>query len=128
MHYYMIAIFNKIQITYRTWRINRKIDFGVPISIYLDDERFPKTKRNWLIVRNYKQFVNAFQHYGPIISYISFDNDLGYKQKEGYDCAKWLVSEGFMIDDFNVHSANPVAKENITCLLNNWKKFNTMPT
>lgn len=117
-------ILNKIQLTYKTWRINHNTDFSTQISIYLDDERFPKTKRNWLIVRNYKQFVDAFHKYGPLISYISFDNDLGFNQLEGYDCAKWLVNEGIVIDDFNVHSANPVAKENITYLLNNWKKFN----
>jgi len=120
----MIRLFNKVIIQYRTWRINLKVDFGTPISIYLDDERFPKTKRNWLIVRNYKQFTKVFKKYHPLTQYVSFDNDLGPNQPEGYDCAKWLVKENIVLKDFNVHSANPVARENITCLLNNWKKFN----
>jgi len=49
------------------------------------------------------------------------------KYKTGYDCAKWLV--GYCIDKnlalplWNIQSANPVGKENINSLLNNYKKY-----
>lgn len=56
---------------------------------------------------------------------ISFDNDLGVGYGEGYDCAKWLVEYCMDNDkelpEWYVHSANPVARENIEKLLNNFK-------
>ena len=91
-------------------------------SLYLDDERTPKTNRDWIIVRSYSQFIYIIKKLG-CPKYASFDNDLGTK-KEGYDCAKWLVENNILIKEFNVHSANLVAAENIKSLLNNWIKFN----
>jgi hypothetical protein len=59
---------------------------------------------------------------------ISFDNDLGPDANDevapdGYACAKWLVYEsGLDLRDltFKVHSANPVAAEQIRGLLANY--------
>ncbi len=91
-------------------------------SLYLDDERSPKTKRNWIIVRSYKQFKMIVKHL-PGIEYASLDHDLG-EEKSGLDCVKWLVENDIVIKDFNVHSANMVGAENIRSLMNNWIKFN----
>ena len=63
--------------------------------------------------------------------FISFDNDLGLDESDevapdGYAAAKWLVYEsGLDLTnlEFKVHSANPVASEQIRGLLNNYLKF-----
>ena len=57
---------------------------------------------------------------------ISFDNDLGIGNGEGYDCAKWLVeycmNNNVHLPEWYVHSSNPVAQENINQLLLNFTK------
>ena len=60
-------------------------------------------------------------------NFISFDHDLGLEES-GYDCAKWLVDycldHNLHLPEFEVHSQNPVGKENILALLNNFKNRN----
>lgn len=96
-------------------------------NIFLDDERFPSAKdeKEYIIVRNYDEFVDLINKYG-LPKYISFDRDLG-ENETGYDCAKFLVE--YCLDnnkkpifEFYVHSQNPVGKENIKRLLNNFKR------
>jgi len=128
------------------------------INIFLDDFREPShafdyTKNNeyllkeWVVVRNYSEFVKAVEKELPGL--ISFDHDLAEghyhknmqegvlnydsedfipdEHKTGYHCAKWLVDycidNGYTLCDFRVHSMNPVGKENIMTLLSNFKKF-----
>lgn len=82
------------------------------------------------VVRNYCEFVSYIQSYGLPI-FISFDNDLGLDADgnvapDGYAAAKWLVYEsGLNLTElkFHVHSANPVASQQIQGLLNNYIKF-----
>ena len=84
------------------------------MKIYLDDVRTPKDK-DWLVVRNYHEFVNLVQKLGlKNIGTISLDHDLGdsamteyhtnvspnfklnyenITEKTGYDAAKFLVDE-----------------------------------
>ncbi len=79
------------------------------------------------IVRSYDAFVNYISEKG-LPYFISFDNDLGLNEKgeiapDGYAAAKWLVYEsGLNLQDleFKVHSANPVATEQIIGLLSNY--------
>jgi len=81
--------------------------------IYLDDTRTPIDK-DWIIVRNYEEFVQKIEGIGlKNIETISFDHDLGetamkeyfnnvaknyvldYKnieEKTGMDCLKWLIN------------------------------------
>lgn len=72
--------------------------------------------------------MDAIVGYEERISYISFEHDLG-EDMSGYDCCKLLVGYDadyqILADDFefNVHSANPVGKQNIIHYLNNWLKF-----
>lgn len=82
------------------------------------------------VVRTYEDFVNYIQKNG-LPDFISFDNDLGLDDKgevapDGYAAAKWLVYESG-IDlrslKFKVHSANPVASEQIDGLLKNYIHF-----
>jgi hypothetical protein len=82
-------------------------------NIYLDDVRTPK-ENNWVVVRNYDEFVNKVTEIGlGNIEVVSLDHDLGdtamneyfnnvspnyslnydnIKEKTGLDCAKWLVN------------------------------------
>lgn len=93
--------------------------------LYLDDIRDPKTE-GWKIVRNYDDFVNFITENG-LPDEISFDHDLGENDKRtGYDCAKWLGEycwdNGLPIPPWNVHSANPVGRDNIKQLLMSYEK------
>lgn len=116
-------------------------------KLFLDDIRIPKDaiglvpsnlnqfywKNDWVIVRNYYEFCNYIQKFG-LPDFISFDHDLAdehygdfdgteYKEKTGYECAKWLVDwcleNSLQIPDYLVHSANPVGKKNIESYLSN---------
>lgn len=79
------------------------------------------------VVRSYDDFVSYIKSKG-LPHFISFDNDLGLDANEvvapdGYACAKWLVYEsGLDLRnlEFKVHSANPVAAEQIRGLLSNY--------
>jgi len=86
--------------------------------LYIDDERNPKTDRDWIIVRTSKEAIEYMQKNG-CPDYISFDHDLG-----GDDTAmivvKWMVEEDLNTKkffkptfEFNVHSANPIGAANI---------------
>lgn len=121
-------------------------------NLFLDDYRLPNVlndNRVWILVRNYKEFVKMIEDRG-LPKMISFDHDLAdehypaleknvginnskelpydtYQEKTGYHCAKWLI--GYCLDqelplpEYNVHSMNPVGKENIIALLENFKHY-----
>ena len=94
------------------------------VKIYLDDLRTPVDK-NWLVVRNFYEFVNLVNKVGLTnISLISLDHDLGdtamqeyfnnvsknYKldydnieEKTGYDGAKWLVGEFYALNENRIN-------------------------
>jgi len=124
-------------------------------KLFLDDVRTIEmvytdvNPQDWVIVRNYHEFVNYIQKYG-LPSFISFDHDLGlehvkwffnnggyeslpnpleadFKEKTGYDAAKWLCEycqdNNLKLPDYAVHSANPVGRQNIIHYLKNFKKF-----
>jgi hypothetical protein len=125
-------------------------------NLFLDDVRdinmiYPNYKpKNWVIARNYHEFVNFIQKFG-LPDFISFDHDLGFehtrwfynngghesppdpmeanfKEKTGYDAAKWLceycLDNNLKLPKYKVHSANPVGKQNIISYLENFKKQN----
>jgi hypothetical protein len=96
------------------------------VRIYLDDVRTPISD-NWIIVRNYEEFVNKVKESGlDNIELISFDHDLGdsamneyfnnvspnYKldydnitEKTGYDAAKFLVDYYYELNPNRVSSS-----------------------
>ncbi|MDC8003066.1 hypothetical protein POV27_03330 [Aureisphaera galaxeae] len=82
------------------------------------------------IVRTYDAFVKYIETHG-LPPFISFDNDLGLNKEgevapDGYAAAKWLVYEsGLDLRnlEFKVHSANPVAAEQIRGLLTNYINY-----
>lgn len=114
--------------------------------LYLDDIRTP-VDEDWVVVRNYQQFVDYIQTNG-IPDLITFDHDLAeehmkdyflnqyngvevinydsFEEKTGMDAAKWLID--YCLDNnkelnmVTVHSANPCGSENILGIINNFKK------
>lgn len=103
------------------------------MRMFLDDIRVPKHEYD-VIVRSYEEAIE-FVNINGIPSFISFDHDLGCDEngnllKSGYDFAKWLVDmdikeiHKFPNDfQFNIHSANPIGKNNINSILNNYFIF-----
>lgn len=93
------------------------------MNLYLDDLR--STPENFERVYDYDEFVNFINKNG-VPEFVSFDHDLG-EGKTGFDCAKFLVE--FCLDNgvsdinFQVHSQNPVGKENIEKLLDNFNRL-----
>jgi len=95
-------------------------------------------------VKNYDQFTAWILENG-LPHTIAFDHDLGEdvardkvangaskrqaraqkrETMSGYDCAKWLVEycmdNKVLLPNWTIQSANPVGKENINALLNNY--------
>lgn len=107
----------------------------MPYQLFLDDIRhvpmvYPDlTDEDFVIVRNAEAFKTVIQECG-LPQFISFDNDLGldahgHIAPDGYAAAKWLVYESGLdlrTLKYHVHSANPVAAEQIRGLLDNYLK------
>lgn len=113
-------------------------------NLFLDDIRYPETSQTlidkdhdlykddgkWVIVRTYNEFCDFITEYG-VPGYVSFDHDLADyengEEKTGYDCSKWLIDycldNDLDIPRYQVHSANTVGKKNITCYIENAKKY-----
>lgn len=86
------------------------------------EQNTEKCKVYW--VRTQTEFEKYIKENG-LPNLISFDDDLGIGNGEGYDCAKWLVE--YCMDNnkelpkWYIHSANPVARKNIKNLLYNFE-------
>ena len=103
------------------------------MRMFLDDIRVPKNDYD-VIVRSFEEAINFVKENG-IPNFISFDHDLGCDEignilKSGYDFAKWLVDMDieniYKFPDnftFDIHSANPIGKNNIKSILNNYLLF-----
>lgn len=105
-------------------------------TLFLDDVRTiemvydQSMESEFDIVRTYFDFIKYIKDNG-LPDFISFDNDLGLGKDgkvapDGLAAAKWLVYESgldLIKLEFKVHSANPVAAEQIRGLLNNYINF-----
>jgi hypothetical protein len=100
------------------------------INIFVDDERNPLDVKNlmgkyfvddWVIVRNYPDFVKLVNANIGNIHIVSFDHDLacivnGF-EKTGKDCADYLIDR-YMENDIEfpswfVHTQNTEGRKNI---------------
>jgi hypothetical protein len=126
-------------------------DFRSPMDAFKYTHNTLYNNLRWVVVRSYDEFIqeitNKFDEDGAFPELISFDHDLAdehyaptmyegpdaynrnysrFKEKTGYECAKWLVD--FCIDhklklpDYLVHSMNPVGKQNIIGYLSGYEK------
>jgi len=103
-------------------------------SLFIDDERMPpKDGRNWIIARNWEDVMMCLRVHG-MPGFISFDHDLGEDVHNGHDIVKLLIeldmggdTDFALPEDFEyyIHSQNPVGKDNIQGLLDNYLKFRT---
>jgi hypothetical protein len=108
--------------------------------------QFTYGEREIIWIKSYKEFVEWIKENGlPYM--IAFDHDLGEdvaKEKvargmskrqariqkretmSGFDCAKWLVeyciNNKVELPQWTIQSANPVGRDNINGLLNNYRK------
>lgn len=119
-------------------------------NLFLDDVRTPHNvtwvnlppDQHYSVVRNYNEFVDLITLRG-IPKFVTYDHDLAdshygdglrgddinynkYKEKTGYDCAKWLVNEcmkkGVKHPPYMCHSMNPVGKQNIINYIESYNK------
>lgn len=119
-------------------------DFRNPIECVSYTKDVSYSQLEWVVVRSHNEFVHVitehFEEHKKLPNLISFDHDLAeehyddsmytgryddlysqFKEKTGFDSAKWLVD--FCIDNklflpqFKVHSMNPAGKKNIISLL-----------
>lgn len=76
-------------------------------------------------VTSYQEFVDYIMIHG-LPDGICFDHDLADEVLNGYDCAKWLVKYCIntkqQLPKISSQSANPIGRQNILLLLNNFKK------
>jgi hypothetical protein len=120
-------------------------------NIFLDDIRVPTdvtwanipADQHYSLVRSYKEFVDLITLRREVPKYVCYDHDLAdthyghglnnneipydsYKEKTGYDCAKWLVGYCFAKKikhpPYVVHSMNPIGKQNIESYINSYNK------
>jgi 5-formaminoimidazole-4-carboxamide-1-beta-D-ribofuranosyl 5'-monophosphate synthetase len=116
------------------------------VNIYLDDVRTPVQETDWIIVRDYNEFVTKVEEIGlENIDTISLDHDLDksamvewlygavrnyaidyskIKEKTGFHCAKWLIEKwktGAPVVKVTTHSANAIGSANIMGYINNYK-------
>lgn len=102
--------------------------------IWLDDIRDPvdylkNNISNYKIywVKNYEEFIDIYNllKYSTNIE-LSLDHDLG-EDLTGYDCVKYIVNDCMKrntnLPFINIHSANPVGKNNMISYINNYKKI-----
>lgn len=101
-------------------------------KLFLDDERFPDQYfddlGSWTLCRNYTDAKWHVEKFG-IPTDMSLDHDLGM-DFSGMDFVKWLcdhVMEHDLGSDFakikyQVHSMNPVGRQNMQSYLDNFKK------
>jgi len=103
---------------------------------YTGFEKF-KTEQ-WLIVRDYDEFVKIIEKKG-VPKFVAFDHDLGdehynskvdyeeYTEKTGYECAKWLCDycqdNNVKFPGYYIHSMNVVGKINIKHYIENYIKY-----
>ena len=99
------------------------------MKIFLDDQHNTDRKTwiptGYIGVKNFDEFrvlLESALKAGEQIEAISFDNDLGEGEMEGWEIARWLTSKHPEIfsqnPELNVHSANTPARKNIAHYIN----------
>lgn len=86
------------------------------MRIFLDDIRMPPEGRfDLIIVRTADEAIRLLDT--NKVTYVTFDHDLGHNVPTGYDVAKHIEKQCYFgamkCPDWDIHSANPVGRENI---------------
>lgn len=101
------------------------IDNQNKIKVWLDDER-PMPSAFDVHAKTAKEAIDILK--GGNVSYISLDHDLGpVEAGTGMDVAKWIEEAAFNQTleplSYNLHTANPVGRDNMAKALINADKF-----
>jgi hypothetical protein len=109
-------------------------------NLFIDDERNPRDvtwgspefywRFPWTIARTLNEVQELIAMYG-FPDFVSFDHDLGKDEPTGKDIANWLINydmdndRGSIPADFRffVHSKNPIGKQNIEGILNEYLAY-----
>ena len=95
------------------------------MRVWLDDVR-PPPKGYDIHVATARGAIGILRT--GMVTFISFDHDLGAGvNKTGYDVAKWIEENAYSgllrPIEWEIHSANPVGRNNIEKAMLNAKKF-----
>jgi len=113
-------------------------------NLFLDDIREPEnitiyreSKRDWVVVQNYDDFVRYIEENG-LPTMVSFDHDLHFehyaamgkilefKEKTGYDALIWLCEyiekNNLKIPEIKFHTSNYVGMKNMNNYLYEFKQ------
>lgn len=101
------------------------MNFFDKFYVYVDNERRPLMNYDFW-AKDFEEAVTAIETFcTPHFTYLTLDldHDLGMG-KTGYDLVKWCVEKGWK-GSFRIHSLNPVGRNNIRQLLNQygWTEF-----
>ncbi len=86
-------------------------------KLYLDDLR--SCPPGYDVVRTVQEFKDYITKNG-VPELISFDHDLG-GDETAMQCIHWLIDNDYRINDYNLHTANPVGRDNMESLILSWK-------
>lgn len=90
------------------------------IKMYIDDVRCPPDD-DWILVRSSDEAV-AWVTQNGMPDFISFDHDLGGEDTTMVFLKK-IVELGLKPpNNYHVHSANPIGKQNIVSFVDSWKR------
>ena len=125
-------------------------DIRQPSDAFEHTQQTMFLEKKWEVVTNYNEFIEWITKNG-LPDFISFDHDLAdmhyttyhlstndekskewqdaqlHIEKTGYECAKWLIDycldNNFDCPKFYCHSMNPVGKDKINCLLEQFSNY-----
>lgn len=93
------------------------------VILYVDDLRMPTywENKNYKIyvARTYKDAINMLNTIK--IDIIDLDHDLG-EEKSGYDVVKYIIENEIYVPEINIHTMNPVGRQNIIQLASRYMK------
>ena len=121
------------------WLDDIRDPFSNQHNNYIAKNIYNPLKLDIIWVKNYEQYKLHLE-LNKMPDIISYDHDLGEVflddnnnehqkvEKTGYDAAKFLIEMALnnpklILPEIHCHSANPVGKENIERILNNYKKL-----
>jgi hypothetical protein len=102
---------------------------GRVLRIFLDDLR--PAPEGWVLVKTAEECLDLLAKNKGLVSSLSLDHDLGDQsedEKHGYWFVKQMVERGLYADVINLHTSNPVGRENMLMYLLNAIDFEALPS
>lgn len=101
---------------------------GSVLRIFLDDLR--PAPVGWVLVKTAEECLQMLQDNQGNVSSLSLDHDLSCPKEDeehGYWMVKRMVERGLYADVINLHTSNPVGRENMRMYLLNAIKHGIIP-